>query len=132
MQFVILGDIASDVMHRRYFLKDSEKAYVTCGGSGEMMKSGIAELDGMLGAFVDGALYVIGGSPAMGKTALIIEIAVDVVASTTKPVFILSLDMTAEHLIQRMISRIVNIDQQTVRSGNLTDYQRNIMSILYA
>ena len=60
-----------------------------------MMKSGIAELDEMLGAFVDGALYVIGGSPAMGKTALIIEIAVDVVASTTKPVYILSLDTSA-------------------------------------
>ena len=132
IRFKRLGDIAREVMHREYALTDSDKDLeVGCGGSDKMMKSGYPELDKMLGSFVEGALYVIGGRPAVGKTALMLDITTKVVASTPKLVYILSLEMTAEELTQRMISMIVNLDQKTVRGGNLTDYQKNLICLCW-
>ena len=68
----------------------------------------------------------------MGKKALLIQIALSIVASTNKSVYIQSLEMTAEQIVQRMISQIVDIDQMTVRSGNLSNNQKNLMYLCWS
>ena len=71
----------------------------------------------------------------MGKESLLLRIALNIVASTTnKPVYILSLEMTAEEMVRRMIPNIINIDLTTarIRSGNFSKMQKNLMYLCWA
>ena len=131
--FVKLSEIAEKVMQEKFFLKISEKVpAVDCGGSATLMTTGLKSLDRLLCSFLPGQLYVIGSRPGMGKTVLLIQSALNVVASTNKSVYIQSLEMTAEQIVQRMISQIVDIDIMTVRSGNLSNNQKNLMYLCWS
>lgn len=131
--FVKLSEIAEKVMQEEYFLKISEKVpAIDCGGSATLMVTGLNSLDNMLCSFAPGQLHLIGGRPGMGKTALLIQIALNIVATTKKSVYIQSLEMTAEQIVQRMISQIVDIDQMTVRSGNFSDEQKDLMYLCWS
>lgn len=131
--FVKLSEIAEKVMQEDFFLKISEKnPAVDCVGSATLMATGLESLDRLLTSFKSGQLYVIGSRPGMGKTALLIQIALSIVALTNKSVYIQSLEMTAEQIVQRMISQIVDIDQMTVRSGNLSNNQKNLMYLCWS
>ena len=131
--FVKLSEIAEKVMQEDFFLKILEKnPAVDCVGSATLMATGLESLDRLLTSFKSGQLYVIGSRPGMGKTALLIQIALSIVALTNKSVYIQSLEMTAEQIVQRMISQIVDIDQMTVRSGNLLNNQKNLMYLCWS
>ena len=57
----------------------------------------------------------------MGKTAFSMNIAEHVAIRTKLPVVIFSLEMPAEQLAMRMLSSLGRINQNNVRTGNLTD-----------
>ena len=126
--FVKLSEIADKVMQEKFFLKISEKnTAVSYGGSATLMTTGLESLDRLLTSFKPGQLYVIGSRPGMGKTAFLIQIALNIVSSTNKAVYIQTLEMSAEQIVQRMILQIVDIDPITVWNGNLSKKQKNLM-----
>lgn len=128
LHFEKISGIADSVMREEYFLKESDKRPASekeCPG--EMVNSGIDSLDDKLHSFENGHLYLIGGRPAMGKTTLMLQIASNASLTTDKPVYILSLEMSGEQMVQRLISQIVDIDQHVVRSGSLSKKQRELM-----
>jgi len=65
--------------------------------------SGLTDLDQILGGFRPRQLIVIGARPAMGKTALSIELALSV-ARQNKPVLFTSLEMGRSELQERFIA----------------------------
>ncbi len=128
LHFEKISGIADSVMREEYFLKESDKRPASekeCPG--EIVNSGIDSLDDKLHSFENGHLYLIGGRPAMGKTTLMLQIASNASLTTDKPVYILSLEMSGEQMVQRLISQIVDIDQHVVRSGSLSKKQRELM-----
>lgn len=131
--FVKLSEIAEKVMQEEYFLKISEKVPdCDCGGDGTLITTGLKSLDSMLYSFAPAQLHLIAGRPGMGKTALLTDIAVNIVACTNKSVYIQSLEMSAEQIVQRMIPQIVDIDLRTVYSGNLSKEQKDLMYICWS
>lgn len=60
--------------------------------------TGIASLDDRLLSFAPGKLYVIGGRSGTGKTTLLTQIAVNIAASKGTPVYLLSLEESANRL----------------------------------
>ena len=134
--FVKISEIVEKVMEKQFFLKKTKKIpAVDCGGSATIMTTGVKSLDSLLGSFIPGQLYLIGGAPIVGKESLLLRIALNIVASTTnKPVYILSLEMTAEEMVRRMIPNIINIDLTTarIRSGNFSKMQKNLMYLCWA
>jgi len=76
--------------------------------------TGFSELNDILSGFVPGDLILVGGRPSMGKTALCgdFEIAA---ARAGKPVLVFSLEMPAEQLIMRYISKLSGTPLDKVR-----------------
>lgn len=69
------------------------------------VSTGIERLDRMGVRFVPGKLYVIGGRPGMGKTSLMLDLALHAALGELIPVHIISLSESAEELAWRLISR---------------------------
>jgi len=89
---------------------------------GELMgvTSGFRDLDRLLGGFQRSDLVIVAARPGVGKTSLLLTMALKA-AEKGKLVAIFSLEMSAEQLVQRMISSLSRVDAQRLRIGNLQD-----------
>ncbi|MGI6166741.1 MAG: replicative DNA helicase [Eubacteriales bacterium] len=82
--------------------------------------TGFSGLDKVLIGMGEGDLILIGSRPGMGKTSFVLNIATNVASKTKKTVCIFSLEMSAEQLVNRMISSEAMIDSYTLRTGRLS------------
>ena len=87
--------------------------------SGELtgVPSGFPGLDKETGGFQPGDLFVLAARPAMGKTALALNIARNAAVDHGKNVAIFSLEMTTRSLVLRMLSSEAEVDFSAFRSG---------------
>lgn len=81
------------------------------------ISTGLADLDDSLGGFHKTDLVVIGARPAMGKTALLLNLAL----AANAPVGIISAEQGHEQMGLRLISVDGKLDSQKIRTGNLDD-----------
>ena len=120
-------------MEEELFLTKAEKAAPVAGkASAAGMTTGLKTLDDMHVSFVPGRMYLIGGRPGIGKTALLIQIAMNIVSSTSKPVYFWSLEMTCEQMVRRMLSQIVDVSQRTAQSGDLSSKQKALLYLCWS
>lgn len=80
--------------------------------------SGFIDLDHKLSGFQKSDLILLAARPSMGKTALMVNFAVNAAVAGNK-VAIFSLEMSENQLVQRMISSLGLIELQKVISGKL-------------
>ena len=90
------------------------------GSPGEI-DTGLRDLDDMTGGLQIGDLVVIAGRPAMGKTALALNIVEHVVMQSRAPTLVFSLEMPADQLTMRMLSLLAGVDQSRVCRGSLEE-----------
>ncbi len=81
--------------------------------------SGLYDLDKITDGFHKNELIIIAARPSMGKTALALNIALNVALQTKKTIAIFSLEMMAEQLVSRMISSVGQIEADKLKNGNL-------------
>jgi replicative DNA helicase len=90
------------------------------------ISTGFLKFDEMTGGLHEGELFVLAARPAMGKTALALNIAHHVatnpISSATVAVF--SLEMSRESLLTRMVCAGARVDQQKFRAGYLNQEER--------
>jgi replicative DNA helicase len=84
--------------------------------------TGFYNLDKKTTGFNAGDLVIIAARPAMGKTALVLNMALKNVEAG-KGVIIFSLEMPAEQLMLRMLSAKTSIPLQNLRKGDMDDSQ---------
>ncbi len=82
--------------------------------------TGYAELNEMTAGFGDGDLIIIAARPAMGKTALTLNLAQKALDDGLG-VAVFSLEMPAEQLMMRMLSAKTSIPLQKLRVGDMDD-----------
>lgn len=82
--------------------------------------SGFKDLDKLLAGLHRSDLIILAARPAVGKTALALNIAVNA-AKTGTTVAMFSLEMSAEQLIQRILCSEARINSQDVRTGYIKD-----------
>jgi replicative DNA helicase len=89
---------------------------------GEVMgvPSGFRDLDRMLGGFQRSDLLILAARPGVGKTSLMLTFALRA-AEKRKVVAFFSLEMSAEQLVQRLVSQVSGIDAQRLRLGQLRE-----------
>lgn len=87
---------------------------------GELMgvTTGFRDMDRLLGGFQRSDLVILAARPGVGKTSLMLTMALKA-AEKGKLVALFSLEMSAEQLVQRMISSLSRVDAQRLRIGNL-------------
>lgn len=84
------------------------------------ISTGYPKLDKLLGGLEDGKMYVIGGRPAMGKTALALNMAYEM-ARRGETVAYFSLEMKVNEVIKRLISIGTGIPGQKIKTAKLTE-----------
>lgn len=81
--------------------------------------TGFVDLDRKLSGLQKSDLILLAARPSMGKTALMVNIAMNAAIEAKANVAIFSLEMSENQLVQRMMSSISHIDLQKIISGNL-------------
>lgn len=96
------------------------------GGEITGAPSGFYDLDKVTTGFHENEFIILAARPGMGKTAIVLNIAVNAAEATKKNVAIFNLEMGAEQLAMRMISSAGQIDGYKLRTGKLehSDWKR--------
>jgi replicative DNA helicase len=85
--------------------------------------TGFTKLDELLLGLQPGALHVIGARPGMGKSALALNMAVNVARLSMRPVIFFSLEMSAYELSQRVLASEASVPSEVLRGAAPTERQ---------
>ena len=83
------------------------------------ISSGFYDLDSFTQGFQKSDLIVIAGRPSMGKTALALNISLNIIKNLNLPVLFFSLEMSKEQLTYRLLIHETNINGSRLKTGNL-------------
>jgi replicative DNA helicase len=83
--------------------------------------TGFVDLDKITGGLQASDLVILAARPSMGKTSLALNIAHGAAANSRLTVGIFSLEMSAEQLVQRLLSMEAQIDSQRLRTGYISE-----------
>lgn len=85
------------------------------------LETGLPDFDRITTGLHGGEMIILAARPGMGKTALALNIASYAAMHTKKAVAIFNLEMSADMLINRMISSIGQIDAYKLQTGNMQE-----------
>jgi len=83
--------------------------------------TGFADFDKVTAGLQRADLIIVAGRPSMGKTAFAMNIAENAAIRHKVPVAVFSMEMSAMQLVNRLFSSLGQIDQNKLRTGNLSD-----------
>tara|TARA_A100001035_G_scaffold279153_1_gene279808 strand:- start:342 stop:1235 length:894 start_codon:yes stop_codon:yes gene_type:complete len=104
-----------DVLNTNY--EDIENT--SLGNKEQGIQSGFYDFDALTQGLNRGDLIVLGGRPAMGKTSISLNIALNIAERNSFPVCIFSLEMSKEQITYRLMSMDSGIESGRLRTGRL-------------
>lgn len=95
------------------------------------LQTHFADLDKMLNGFNNSNLMILAARPAMGKTALAINIAENICFKNNVPVGVFSLEMSGEQLVHRIVCSQAQVESDKIKTGSLDgeEFQRIVVSV---
>ena len=140
-----LFNLASEGLSEKGFMSLGDTILGSIASIDRAMKSpdhitgtttGFMDLDNKLSGFHNSDLVILAARPSMGKTALLINFAVDACKSLYEKhkkkskaelpaVGVFSLEMSAEQLATRMLSMNTKIDSSALKSGKVNEQHYN-------
>lgn len=87
------------------------------------IRTGLRELDAVLGGLRPGQLIVVGAETGMGKTGLVNGFARNAAVTQNASVAVFSMEMTGEQLAMRMLASEARINSRLVARQDLTEEQ---------
>jgi len=117
--FVKLGDLV-DSGHKLIEQFEQHRGLLTG------VPTGFVDLDQMTSGLQKSDLVIVAARPSMGKTSLVLNMAMNAATSAGKTVGVFSLEMSKEQLFLRMLTSEARIDAHRLRGGYLgeQDYQK--------
>ena len=85
------------------------------------LSTGLKDLDTKINGLNKSDLMILAARPAMGKTSLALNIALNVAKKSGKTVAVFSLEMSKEQLAMRLLSNESFVDSQKLVTGKLTE-----------
>ena len=83
--------------------------------------TGFSDLDNLTTGYQPGDLVIVAARPAMGKTSLVLNFALNVARQRIGNVAIFSLEMTGDQLVRRLFSTIAQVPMGALRKADLGD-----------
>lgn len=89
------------------------------------------DLDKMINGFNNSNLMILAARPAMGKSALALNIAENICLKNNLPVGIFSLEMSAEQLVHRIVCSQSEVESDKIINGSLdgAEFQRIVSCV---
>ena len=106
---------SADLLNNIFFELKKQSLNPTMSG----ISSGFTCLDSLTQGFQKSDLIIVAGRPSIGKTALGLNIATNIVKTSQLPVLFISLEMSKEQIMYRLLSMETNINQTRLRTGKL-------------
>jgi len=94
--------------------------------------SGFYRLDKLTDGFQLGELAIIGARPSIGKTAIAIAIAKAAAIDQRVPTLFISLEMSDESIVRRMVSTVGSIPMQAIKTGEMDEGGMKAMGVANA
>jgi len=90
------------------------------------LETGFYDLDRHTAGLHGGEMIILAARPGMGKTSFALNIATNAAMTTDKAIAVFNLEMSAEMLVNRMISAVGQIDSYKLTTGQLqsNDWKR--------
>ena len=83
------------------------------------LSSGFGNLDALTQGFQKSDLIILAGRPSIGKTALSLNIALNIIKMSRLPILLFSLEMSKEQIMYRVLSLETNINSVRLKNGKL-------------
>ena len=96
-------------------------AKVADGSWPDGLRTGLTDLDDILGGFQPGTLNILAGRPAMGCTTLALNIARHVAVEKNETTLYIGMREEPDFLAQRMICILAGVDSHRLRKSRLTE-----------
>lgn len=106
---------ASELLNNVFFELKEKSLNPTLSG----LSSGFYDLDSLTQGFQKSDLIIVAGRPSMGKTALSLNIAINIIKNSKLPILFFSLEMSKEQIMYRLLAMETNIAQRRLRAGRL-------------
>jgi replicative DNA helicase len=89
------------------------------------------DLDKMINGFNRSNLMILAARPAMGKTALAVNIAENICFKNRIPCGVFSLEMSAEQLVHRIVCSQAEVESDKIKTGRLNgdEFQRIVAAV---
>jgi len=91
--------------------------------------SGFHHLDKMTDGFQLGELAILAARPSIGKTAMAIAIAEAATVRSKVPTLFISLEMSDESIVRRMVSSVGSVPMQDIKTGEMNESGFRAMSV---
>lgn len=88
--------------------------------SENIIKTNYHSIDSLIGGFQGGNYVILAGATGMGKTAMALNLIMNIVKQNKK-VLLISLEMTSQELLSRIISKELRIPTEALRNRTLTE-----------
>lgn len=95
------------------------------GNPQNLIPTGLSDLDTVIGGFIPGELVIIGGRPAMGKTQLLVNLALNI--SERLPVQYFTYDLSPALLTSRFAASLTGIPVSRIIQFDLTNEERTAL-----
>ncbi len=87
------------------------------------VRTGFRDLDNLLAGLQKSDLIILAARPSMGKTAFALDMARQAAVQHGTTVGIFSLEMSAQQLVDRMVSAEAKVNSWNLRTGRITDQE---------
>jgi len=102
----------------RMALEDMERA---AAGEKVGITTGLADLDRVLGGWIDSDLAIVGARPAVGKTALLLHFA----QACNVPMGLISAEQPRQQIAQRHVASLGKVSLTSLRQGKVGEREMN-------
>ncbi len=83
--------------------------------------SGYRGIDEMLTGFKPGELIIVAARPSMGKTSFALNLLTDITLKQKKSAVMISLEMSSESIVDRIMSEVARVPMYKITKGNLSN-----------
>lgn len=134
---LLLSDILNGAKAKTPFLKEiqeRQEKFQTKGPNDTGitgMASHFVDLDKLINGLNKSNLMILAARPAMGKTALALNVAENVCFKNKLPVGVFSLEMSAEQLVHRIVCSQAEVESDKILTGALNgvEFQRIVAAV---
>jgi len=122
------GEAVRDFVHVKEllegYLASADSATGSVAAEARAITTGFMDLDTLLGGLKRSDLVVVAARPSVGKTSLALNFARNAAARQQASVGIFSVEMAAEHLVQRLLALEAGVDSTRLGFGMHSDREQ--------